>query len=242
MAVVYVGMYALSWINRRMAKWLGVKGAGDVLARSVANNVTSDMGLVLLDVADTVRNHPAVMADSAGPGSDATSSPSCHGGRRRSRQPFDPRISCPEYGMRCSGEIDVTRPRWSEAPSTLVPVILSTIRNLEPNARAATIERSRREAEEMQKDLVDRLEPAPGGRRKTRKHGEDDQPAAELLRLPRVSQVPDDAPLLDSQAGHAQRGVEARRRRASSSVLTTSTTSPSRSSARRSGPGTWTPT
>jgi len=73
------------------------------------------------------------------------------------------------YGMRCSGEIDVTRARWSEAPSTLVPVILSTIRNLAPNARAARIERSRREVEEMREDLIQRLEQVPGSRRKTRK-------------------------------------------------------------------------
>ncbi len=25
------------------------------------------------------------------------------------------------YGMRCVGEIDITRPRWSERPTTLVP-------------------------------------------------------------------------------------------------------------------------
>ena len=30
------------------------------------------------------------------------------------------------YGMRCAGEIDVTRARWSERPTTLVPLILST--------------------------------------------------------------------------------------------------------------------
>ena len=26
-----------------------------------------------------------------------------------------------KYGMRCIGEIDITRPRWSERPTTLVP-------------------------------------------------------------------------------------------------------------------------
>jgi pyruvate,water dikinase len=168
MAVVYVGMYALNWINKHMAKWLGVKGAGDMIARSVANDVTSEMGLALLDVADTVRNHQAAMAAlptlpdssffaelSAVEGGEAVS---------RSMQDFLSR-----YGMRCSGEIDVTRPRWSEAPSTLVPVILSTIRNLQPNARAARVERSRREAGKMKNDLVDRFERLPGGRRKVRK-------------------------------------------------------------------------
>jgi pyruvate,water dikinase len=60
MGVVYVGMYALNWVNKHMEKWLGVKSAGDRLLTSVANDVTAEMGLALLDVADTVRIHPAV--------------------------------------------------------------------------------------------------------------------------------------------------------------------------------------
>lgn len=31
-----------------------------------------------------------------------------------------------QYGMRCAGEIDITRDRWCEQPTTLVPLILST--------------------------------------------------------------------------------------------------------------------
>ena len=151
-----------------MEKWLGVKGAGDTLAQFVTNDVTSEMGLALLDVADTVRSHPASMA--ALPNlADATffaELSAIQGGEAVSRSI---RGFLDKYGMRCSGEIDMTRPRWSEEPSTLVPVILSTIRNLEPNARAARIQRSRREAEEMQKSLLDRLERLPGGRRKARK-------------------------------------------------------------------------
>ena len=36
--------------------------------------------------------------------------------------------------MRCVGEIDITRPRWRERPSVLVPLILGNIRNFEPGA------------------------------------------------------------------------------------------------------------
>jgi pyruvate,water dikinase len=168
MAVVYVGMYALNWVNKHMEKWLAVKGAGDVLLTSVANDVTADMGLALLDVADTVRNHPAVLA--ALPtltDSDffAELSP-LEGGDAVARSIRD---FLRLYGMRCSGEIDVTRPRWSEAPTTLVPMILSTIRNLEPNARAARVERISRETEEFRANLLERLERLPGGRRKATK-------------------------------------------------------------------------
>ena len=50
-----------------------------------------------------------------------------------------------------------------------VPVILSTVKNLEPDARPARVERSRRAAEEMQNNLVDRLRRSTGGRRKAKK-------------------------------------------------------------------------
>jgi pyruvate,water dikinase len=74
-----------------------------------------------------------------------------------------------KYGMRCSGEIDVTRPRWSEKPSELASVILNNIRNFEPNAREAIFTRGLLEAEEKERDLLDRLARLPGGRRKARK-------------------------------------------------------------------------
>ncbi len=50
------------------------------------------------------------------------------------------------YGMRCVGEIDITRPRWSERPSALVPAILGNIRNFAPGAGERLFEDGRREA------------------------------------------------------------------------------------------------
>lgn len=36
------------------------------------------------------------------------------------------------YGMRCVGETDITRPRWRERPSALVPMILTNARSFAP--------------------------------------------------------------------------------------------------------------
>ncbi|WP_368487506.1 phosphoenolpyruvate synthase [Clostridium sp. BJN0013] len=44
MGVVYAGSLALNWINKNMEKWLGEKSAADSLTKSVANDVTSEMG------------------------------------------------------------------------------------------------------------------------------------------------------------------------------------------------------
>ena len=57
--------------------------------------------------------------------------------------------------MRCVGEIDITRPRWSERPTTLVPLILGNIKNFEPGAGKRRFEQGRREAWEKEQELLD---------------------------------------------------------------------------------------
>ena len=65
--------------------------------------------------------------------------------------------------MRCVGEIDITRPRWSERPSTLVPVILGNVRNFEPGAAARRFEQGRNEAAAKEHEVLQRLRALPDG-------------------------------------------------------------------------------
>ena len=60
-AVFMAAMNASSWINEKMNEWLGEKNAADTLSQSVPNNITSEMGLALLDVADVIRPYPEVI-------------------------------------------------------------------------------------------------------------------------------------------------------------------------------------
>src|SRR5205814_9542225 len=62
MQVIMAGMEAAWWLNNQMQGLLGEKNAADTLTQSVPNNVTSEMGLALLDVADVIRPHPNVVA------------------------------------------------------------------------------------------------------------------------------------------------------------------------------------
>ena len=55
-------MEATWWLNEQLQAWLGEKNAADTLTQSVPHNVTSEMGLALLDVADVIRPHPDVVA------------------------------------------------------------------------------------------------------------------------------------------------------------------------------------
>ncbi len=168
MGLIYVGVYAVSWVNKHMEKWLGEKGAADTLSKSVAYNVTSEMGLALLDVADAVRPHPAVVERLAQL-SDETffeDLERADGGEAvaRALQAY-----LGKYGVRCPGEIDITRPRWNESPSELVPMILSDVKNFEPGARQVVFDRGLREAQDKERDLLDRLRLLPGGAGKAKK-------------------------------------------------------------------------
>jgi pyruvate,water dikinase len=70
-----------------------------------------------------------------------------------------------KYGMRCVGEIDITRPRWSERPATLLPMILGNVRNFEPGAGERRFEQGRREALQKEQEVLERLRARPDGER-----------------------------------------------------------------------------
>jgi pyruvate,water dikinase len=70
--------------------------------------------------------------------------------------------------MRCAGEIDVTRPRWSEKPTALVPLILSNINNFEPGESKRRFEQGLQEALKKEQELLDRLKQLPDGEQKAK--------------------------------------------------------------------------
>ena len=158
-------MEATWWLNEQLEAWLGEKNAADTLTQSVPYNVTSEMGLALLDVADVIRPHPEVVAFLEQiEGEDFLDElPKLEGGRE-ARDAI--RAYLDTYGMRCVGEIDITRPRWSERPSTLVPVILGNVENFEPGAGKRRFEQGRQEAWAKEQDVLERLRALPDGAQK----------------------------------------------------------------------------
>ena len=163
---IMAGMEATWWLNDQLEAWLGEKNAADALTQSVPDNVTSQMGLALLDVADVIRPRPAVVEFLRNVGDSDTFLDELGeiDGGREARDAI--RAYLDAYGMRCAGEIDVTRPRWSEQPSTLVPMILGNVRNFEPGAGARRFQQGQREAREKEEELLERLRALPDGERK----------------------------------------------------------------------------
>ncbi|MCQ6281269.1 phosphoenolpyruvate synthase [Bacillus sp. EB600] len=166
-AVFMAAMDASTWINEKMKEWLGEKNAADTLSQSVPNNITSEMGLALLDVADVIRPYPEVIdylqhvkddnfLDELGK----------FKGGQIAREAFYAFLN--KYGMRCAGEIDMTRTRWSEKPITLVSVILGNIKNFEPNASNRIFEHGRQKALKKEQELLDQLKQLPDGEQKVK--------------------------------------------------------------------------
>jgi phosphoenolpyruvate synthase/pyruvate phosphate dikinase len=158
-------MEAAWWLNEQLQAWLGEKNVADTLTQSVPHNVTSEMGLALLDVADVIRPHPEVVAFLQHVEDESFLAELVKlAGGREARDAILAWLD--KYGMRCVGEIDITRPRWSERPTTLVPVILGNIKNFEPGAGKRRFEQGRQEAWEKEQELLERLRALPDGERK----------------------------------------------------------------------------
>jgi phosphoenolpyruvate synthase/pyruvate phosphate dikinase len=167
LGVILAAMDASSWINEKMKEWLGEKNAADTLSQSAPNNITSEMGLALLDVADVIRPYPEVIEYLQHIKDDSFLDELVEfdGGRETQDAIF---AYLNKYGMRCAGEIDITKSRWSEDPTTLVPIILNNIKNLEPNASSRKFEQGRQEALKKEQELLDRLKQLPDGEQKAR--------------------------------------------------------------------------
>ncbi|EGK13900.1 phosphoenolpyruvate synthase [Desmospora sp. 8437] len=165
--VIMTAMNASSWINEKMKEWLGEKNVADTLSQSVPNNITSEMGLALLDVADVIRPYPEVIAYLQQVKEDHFLDELVQfEGGRESRDAIDAYLN--KYGIRCVGEIDITKTRWSEKPTTLIPMILSNIKNLPPGAGKRKFEQGRQEALKKEQELLHRLKQLPDGEQKAK--------------------------------------------------------------------------
>ena len=154
--MIMAGMAASEWLNEHLLEWLGERNAADTLTQSAPGNVTAEMGLALLDVADAIRPHPAVvsfLAQATGP-EFMDQLPAVSGGRA-ARDAISAFLD--QYGMRGTGEIDISRPRWSERPDLLLPVLLGNVRNLGPGAAKERFERGQQEASDKEQELLARL-------------------------------------------------------------------------------------
>ncbi len=163
-AAQYMGPAIITYklIERLSQKWLGDADELGGISKSPPGNVTTKMGLALGDVADAVRNHPAVIkylkqAVDVTFWEDLKAVPGGDNVLPVFLKFFE------RYGMRGTGEIDITRPRWREVPTQLVPAILGHIKGVKPGQHRRDFLTGKNQAEQAAEKLLGRLHQTPLG-------------------------------------------------------------------------------
>jgi phosphoenolpyruvate synthase/pyruvate phosphate dikinase len=159
---IMAALLAFDLINRLAKRWLGDTREIDDLTKSPPENITSEMGLALGDLADVVREYPAVIAylRRAEDNTFWSGLVRVDGGGVVTAAFTD---FLEQYGMRCPGEIDLTRPRWRERPAQLVPAILSHIQSMEPGEHRRKFKEGEAAARKAERTILSRLEKTTGG-------------------------------------------------------------------------------
>ena len=160
-----IGTYFI--IENLSQKWLGDNEELPGISKSPTGNVTTEMGLQLGDLADAVRNYPEVIeylerTDDAG---FLTNLSGVAGGKEMLPL-FHEFLQ--KYGMRGTGEIDITRPRWREEPTQFLPIVLSYVKSARPGQYRRNFKVGKKEAKLNAVRLVNRLRKKPMGFLKAR--------------------------------------------------------------------------
>ncbi|MGL5646370.1 MAG: phosphoenolpyruvate synthase [Clostridium sp.] len=166
-AIIMTGMNATNWLNEMIEMWLGEKNVADILSQSVKNNITSEMGISLMNISDMIRPHANIISflENTKENNFLEGIEEFDDGKKIKLE-----ISkyLNKYGMRCVGEIDITRTRWSENPNMLIPMILNNIRNFSKNEGKRKFDEGLERANNKKEDILRELRNLPEGEEKAR--------------------------------------------------------------------------
>ena len=171
LGAIIVAILVNDSLNKKVEKLLGDKNVADILTKSLDHNVTTEMGLALCDVADTVRKYPKILEYISQNPDDEKFFEGMEKlpGGKETREAF--RAFLNKYGMRCPGEIDITRERFEEKPTQLIPILLNNIRVLKPGEHRIRFQTGKQEAKEKEEEIIRRLKNLPRGNKKAKKIG-----------------------------------------------------------------------
>lgn len=148
-------------IKKRLQAWLGDTESFYALGRSLPGNVTSELGLMIGDLADIARGNPRLLEYLQNATSDGFDQ-GLLGVADSDAFRLNLQAFMRQYGMRCPGEIDISKPRWRDTPTTLVPAILSHIRTMAPGEHRTKFEAADREVAILTRKLIDRVRKEKG--------------------------------------------------------------------------------
>ena len=162
LSCVSLGLICLPIAGKLSKRWLGEKLDVITLNKSLPGNVTSELGLMIGDLADTARKYPEV-ADYLERAEDNSFYQGL--GKVTGGAIFEAEwVRVMErYGMRCPGEIDISNQRWRESPTMLVPSILNHMKTNTANEHRERFRQGQQEADEAVQNLLARLRKTFGG-------------------------------------------------------------------------------
>ena len=161
--MIMAAQFVQGAINKAGEELLDEKNIINRLSLSVDNNITSEMGLALGRIADLVRRHPEVASRL-----EQNLSMNFAGEKDKdvaaawdkdiaAAWDKDIAVAWDEfmklYGIRCPGEIDITKPRFWEEPGQLLPALANNIKYLADNHAETLFEQGRKQS----LDLADKL-------------------------------------------------------------------------------------
>jgi len=152
------GGFAAGILLRRLGRATPEEKAA--LSRGLAGNVTTDMDLAVGDVADEARGHDALTAALRAGENDLAVLAALPGGAGFAAA-LDAFLL--RYGMRAPGEIDLTRDRWRDDPSSILRVIAGALAQSEKGAHRAHHRALAEQAERAGAALVERAGRGPLG-------------------------------------------------------------------------------
>ena len=160
------GMEATWWLNERLEAWLGERNAADTLTQSAPGNVTSEMGLALLDVADAIRPHPDVVAFLHRVEDEDFLDELAERARRAGGARRHPGLPRRRTACAASARSTSRGRAGASAPPRSCPSSSATSSNFEPGAGERRFEQGRQEARRKEQELLERLRALPDGERK----------------------------------------------------------------------------
>lgn len=131
-------------LKRQLGEQEAMALAGQ-LYKSLPGSITTELGLAVGDLAETTRSYPGLVEylKTAKDETFYSGLEGLDGGRAFQRQL---ELFMAKFGMRCSREIDIASPRWKEAPTLLVPLILSHLSSSAPGEHRRKFAEGEKEA------------------------------------------------------------------------------------------------
>ena len=151
MAPGIISFKALEGLEQKL---LGTNQYVNVIVKGLEGNITTEMGLLVGDLADIIRKSPDLLSEFE---DEQYSTLVYRINKLKGNEEFIKKFNyfMDKYDMRAAGEIDMAKQRWIENPEPLIKSILAIIKTSEEGAHrkeyTKTIQRAKKAADEFVK-------------------------------------------------------------------------------------------